>query len=101
MDILKEFEEFLPKWCHENHLPKPPIGKQNKVWRKGWQAFMDTYLKEHYDEIREEFLNIKVLTRKELERQLKEEKENKLKQKQEVEEEETSWERVQQLLKET
>ena len=96
MNILEEFDKFLPVWCHENHLPKPPQGKMNKVWKQAWQAFMDTFLKEHYDEIREDFMNIKLLTKKELERQLKEEKENK---KAEVEVEDNAWGRIQELMK--
>ena len=61
MDILAEFDKFLPVWCHEHHLPKPRKGNRNKVWLDAWYSFMSTYLKEHYDEVRQDFLNIKVL----------------------------------------
>ena len=31
MDIMQEFEKYLPKWCEEHHRPLPPTGKINKI----------------------------------------------------------------------
>lgn len=92
VDIVEDFKPFLKEWCHKKHLPIPEEGKTTKVWQKAWQEYMDTYLTEHYEEIRQDYLNMPVLTREELRKQLAEEsikKESK---------EESSWDRIKEQL---
>lgn len=96
IDIAEEFNKnFLKKWCHENHLPMPKEGQMNKIWSQAWEAFMKTYLIEHYEEIKQQFLDIPLLTKKELERQLKEKK---LQESECTEEKQSSWDRVKEML---
>ena len=95
VDILEDFKPFLENWCNEQRLPKPKEGDMNKVWLRAWHAYMNTYLKDHYEEIRQQYLDMPVLTKEEYERQLQEEKQ--------VTQEETSltsWERVEKLMNE-
>ena len=95
MDLVKNFEPYLKEWCHEKHLPIPEEGKQNKVWQRAWKDYMKKLLTENYDEIKDYFMSIPLLTRKQLLQgtdsiDVQEEEEKEL----------SSWERVQQLMKE-
>ncbi len=95
MDIMEKFEKHLTKWCKENHKPKPAIDNMNKFWKMAWEDFMKTELTAEWEERKEEYNNIHLLTKREAE---------KLKQKQsepepEDEPEENSWEKIQKFLK--
>ena len=97
MNILEDFQPFLKNWCHENHLPVPQEGKLNDVWQRAWQHYMDTYLTEHYTEIKQQFLDLKVLTFGDLKRIQAEEQRAKL-QEIKVSENETAWDRIQNMM---
>lgn len=97
VDILEDFKPFLEKWCNENHLPKPEINNMNRVWLRAWHAYTNTYLKEHYEEVKQQYLDIPVLTKTEYKKQLREEKQAKTQEKQTSL---TSWERVQKIMNE-
>lgn len=64
IDVAKEFEPFLKDWCHKHHVPVPK--RMNKHWMSAWQDFMDTYLKDHYEEIRQAYLDLPLLSNKSL-----------------------------------
>lgn len=72
MDINKEFEKFLPEWCEKNKKPLPKKDSFNKIWKAAWEDFMRTRLKETWEERRQEFLNMKLLTKREMQERKKE-----------------------------
>ena len=109
MDIVGNFNIFLKKWCKEHHKPLPAKGSLNKYWQEAWTDYLKTELTDSWEEYKQEFNNIPLLTKKE-EKRIK--KEEELRKKQEIyniEEEETlqevqkesksSWDNIQKYLK--
>ena len=94
MDLLEEFEPYLTKWCHEHHKPRPDINNMNKFWRMAWEDFMKTELTEQWDERKEEYANIQLLSKKDLHTNIVETEEEEPEQP-----EENSWEKIQKYLK--
>lgn len=93
MDVITEFEKYLPEWAHKKHYPVPK--KKDKHWQEAWLNFMQEVLVPQWDEFKDYYNNIPVLTKTE-ERKLKLQDKNKL---QETKENESSWDKIQQFLK--
>lgn len=51
MDIFKEFEEYLPQWSEEKHLPIPTQEHMDR-WAIAW----DDFVKEHLVKKRKELV---------------------------------------------
>ena len=95
MDIMKLFEEYLPKWSEENMQPIPTMEHPDR-WAIAWRDFQNTYLKEHHKEIVEFYKNMQFKTVGDLEREQEEEVEE---EEPVVEEkEESEWDRVRKFL---
>ena len=73
-DINKCFEEYTPKWCKEHKLPTACL-KKSKYWQQAWQDFMQDVLLEQYEERKQEFLNIELLSSKTMNNKVEEEEE--------------------------
>lgn len=55
---MKAFEEYLPKWSEEKHLPIPTKNHVDK-WNIAWTDFLTEYMEEHYEDIANEYRNLK------------------------------------------
>lgn len=95
MNILSNFEPYLKKWCEENHKPIPDIDKPNDVWKLAWDSYVKQELVPNWEQTKQEYLNMELLTKKE------QQKREKQKEVEPVEEEKklTDWEKVSSLLK--
>ena len=96
IDIVEEFNKFLPVWCKENHLPCPRAGKINKTWKVAWQKFTETVLTEKYPELNKQFKEIPVIGSVEA-RKIERERAKIVDE--EEEKEETPWDQVSKMLK--
>lgn len=96
MDISEDFQKYLETWCKTNHKPLPEKGKINKYWQLAWESYMKTELTDKWEQRKNEFLNIKVLTKQEEKRLTKQQA---LESQYEAEEEDSSWGRVKKFLK--
>ena len=94
MKGIKEFEVFLNEWCERNHKPNPGVNNNNDIWKSAWEEFVKTELIDEYEERKQEYLDMKLLTHKELARR---EAENK--KQTEDESNLNDWEKVKKLLK--
>ena len=98
MDLMEEFDKYLKTWSKKNHLPCPSIDKITKNWQLAWNDFLKDVMEPKWEEQKQEFLNMKLLTKEE---QRKREEESK--KKEEIEEEftldkETDWDKVKKLM---
>ena len=59
MDILKEFEDYLPRWSEEKHQPIP-TKKHMDRWYKAWNDFVQEVLKDKYDEMCDMYRHIQL-----------------------------------------
>lgn len=99
MDIMKAFKEYLPKWSEEKMQPIPTEDQPDR-WSVAWADFQNSYLREHHDELVEEYkaMKFKTVGMAEKEQRAKEKKEAEV---EIVEEKELSeWEKVQKMLNE-
>ena len=62
MDVMKLFEEYLPRWSNEKHLPIPTTKHMDR-WLIAWGDFMKEELPKHYDERRQEYINMRIKTK--------------------------------------
>ena len=90
MDILKAFKEDLPKWCNEKKQPMPK--ENSNKWYVAWYDFTRTYLKDHYEEIAQDYKNMTLKTTYEIKQPIIEIEE-------EIPVEKSDWEKVQEYLK--
>lgn len=106
MDIMKEFENWLPKWSEEKMQPIPDREHPDR-WAVAWKDFQNEFLRENHDKLVEEYKSMTLKTHGMLEKEKKEkEREERQKQREQelesVQEEEKSmseWEKVQAMLK--
>ena len=61
MDIMKEFEEYLPKWSEEKMQPIPTQEHMDR-WSIAWSDFVKERLAEKHDEMVDEYLNMQYKT---------------------------------------
>lgn len=102
MDVMKLFEEYLPRWSNEKHLPIPTQKHMDK-WMVAWNDFTNEELPKYYEERRQEYLNMRIKTKEmmiEEQRQQRELELNKQVEKEEKVEEKplTEWDKVRKLL---
>lgn len=57
MDIMKTFEEWLPTWSEEKHLPIPTKKHMDK-WLEAWKDFLSEYMIENYETVANEYRNM-------------------------------------------
>ena len=62
MDVMKLFEEYLPIWSEEKMQPIPTPDHPDR-WALAWKDFQNSYLKDHYDELCQEYKNMTFKTR--------------------------------------
>lgn len=74
--ILEDFPQYLEQWCKTNHKPVPPVGVINKYWQLAWQDYMKNKLVPEWEDIKQDYLDMEMLT-KDAEKQIT--KEDKLK----------------------
>ena len=60
-DLLKQFEEYLPRWSNEKHQPIP-TKKHMDRWYIAWNDFVKEELSKHYTEHVQEFKNLQLKT---------------------------------------
>ena len=98
MDIIKSFNEYLPKWCEQNNKPIPKDGATNKVWQQAWESFMKTELVNSWEQNKQEYWNMQLLTKHEQKVQINE---HTSQQSEDTFTQDTitSWDKVQQYLK--
>jgi len=60
MDILKEFDKFLPGWAEKNLKPIPTPNSDN--WNLAWASFTKEFLNPHWDEIAQDYKNMQYKT---------------------------------------
>ena len=112
MDLMKEFEEYLPKWAEEKMQPIP-TQEHTERWNIAWGDFLKEHLSEKYDEMANEYLNMQYKTVGERNLELQARKKSAEKVAEEVVEEtvepvevvkepvkQSSWEKVQAILNE-
>ena len=56
---LKEFEDYLPRWSDEKHLPIPTQQHMDR-WYVAWNDFVNEVLKEKYSDVVDMFYNIPI-----------------------------------------
>lgn len=61
MDILQEFEEYLPTWSNEKHLPIPTKQHMDR-WYEAWQDFLNEVLIPRYEELQKSYLSMQYKT---------------------------------------
>lgn len=105
MDLLKEFEEYLPRWSEEKHLPIPTKQHMDR-WYRAWKDFVDEELTQRWGELKDDYMNLKLYNPDEppVETEEEEEVEEDIEQKEsEIEQEEpqptNAWEEIQALRK--
>lgn len=57
MDLLKEFEEYLPRWSNEKHLPIPTKQHMDR-WYRAWNDFVKEELEPRWEKIRTEYKSL-------------------------------------------
>ena len=60
-DVLKQFEEYLPKWSNEKKQPIPTREHMDR-WYIAWNDFVNEELSKTYPQRRQEYLNMKFKT---------------------------------------
>lgn len=96
MDLMKEFELYLPVWAKENNKPIPKIDSINKIWGMAWESFLKEKLIPQWESRKEEFLAIELMSR----RNMKKKQDNvELIEELESMEEMSAWEKVKKHLK--
>jgi len=105
MDLLKEFEEYLPRWSDEKHLPIP-TKKHMDRWYRAWNDFVKEELEPRWDAIRQEYKTLKLYNPEEgqfaedyIEPDETEETQEVVEEIEEVEEPKNSWEEIQEIMK--
>jgi len=58
MDVMKAFEEWLPIWSEEKHLPIPTKAHMDK-WLEAWKDFLSEYMLDNYEQVADEYRNMK------------------------------------------
>ena len=66
MDLMKEFELYLPEWAEQNNKPIPNINKMNKLWTAAWESFMKDKLIGDWQQRKDAFMSIQLLTKTEM-----------------------------------
>ena len=100
---MKLFEEYLPRWSNEKHLPIP-TQKHMDRWMVAWADFMKDELPKYYDERRIEYLNMRLKTKEMMMAEDREKREIELNTVETVEEKkeeskpQSAWDRVKVLL---
>ena len=61
MDLMKEFEEYLPRWSEEKMLPIPTI-KHPDRWSVAWNDFIKDVVTPRREEIVAEYKTMKFKT---------------------------------------
>lgn len=61
MDIMQEFEHYLPRWSNEKHLPIP-TKKHPDRWYEAWSDFLNEVLTPRYEELQTDYLNMQYKT---------------------------------------
>lgn len=60
-DLLKEFEEYLPRWSNEKHQPIPTRAHMDR-WYIAWNDFVKEELIKHYDDFVNEYKSLQLKT---------------------------------------
>ena len=55
---MKAFEEWLPIWSEEKHLPIPTKNHMDK-YLVAWQDFLSEYMLDNYEDIADEYRNMR------------------------------------------
>lgn len=97
MDILKEFENYLPKWSEEKHLPIP-TKQQADRWNVAWSDFVKDFLNPNYKELAQEYKNMQLKPKDYVETVEEEEEEEQIEEP--VQEQLSDWELVQKFMNE-
>lgn len=105
MDLMKEFEAYLPRWSDEKHLPIPTKQHMDR-WYRAWNDFVKEELEPRWENIRAEYKTLKLYNPDEPEI-VEEEPEIEQEETQEVAETEkeptpepkNSWEEIQEIMK--
>ena len=95
MKDIKDFERFLNEWCEKNHKPNPGVENNNDIWKSAWEEFVKTELVEEYEERKQEYLDMKLLTHRELAKREAEAKKEKIEEEPKL----NDWDKVKKLLK--
>ena len=106
MDLMKEFEAYLPKWSNDKHLPIPTKEHMDR-WYRAWGDFVKEELEPRWDNIREEYKSLRLYNPDEPMEEVEEETEET---QEEIEESEiveevveeepaNSWEEIQKIMK--
>ena len=98
MDVLKEFEEYLPRWSEEKHQPIP-TKKHMDRWYKAWNDFVQEVLKDRYQEMCDMYRNMPVKRKGQYIEPQVESVQEPIEEEVKVEEPQSEWERVQKYLK--
>lgn len=99
---MKLFEEYLPRWSNEKHLPIP-TQKHMDRWMVAWADFVKDELPKYYEQRRLEYLNMRIKTKEMMLAEQRQQREVALNTVEEVEEvkkpePQTAWDRVRKLL---
>lgn len=103
MDLLKEFEAYLPRWSDEKHLPIPTKQHMGR-WYEAWNDFVKEELAPRWESLRDEYKSLKL---KGLDDEPEEESTESIEESEEVieqveepveEQQESSWDRVQKMM---
>ena len=98
IDFIKEFKEYLPKWCEKKMLPMPKEGSDK--WNMAWYDFMKEELNPRWEEIANSYKQMRFKTKEEAAQEKQQQAIPPVQEIEEVEEQPKSeWERVQELLK--
>lgn len=66
MDLMKEFEEYLPIWSEEKHQPIPTMKHMDR-WSVAWIDFVNEYLVKKKSELISDYRSMEFKTRGEAE----------------------------------
>lgn len=62
MDLMKEFEAYLPKWSEDKHKPIPTKQHMNR-WYEAWNDFVKEVLSVRWESLKDEYLSLKLKSR--------------------------------------
>ena len=91
MDILSNFEIYLKEFCEKNNHAIPK--EKDKVWKLAWDSYVKEKLVPNWENYKNEYLNMELLTKS----KLKQQKQIEIKEEQIVEE--SDWDKVAKMLK--
>ena len=107
MDIMKEFEEYLPKWAEEKMQPIPTQEHPDR-WSLAWSDFIKEHLSQKRDELVQDYLNMQFKTvgdrkrekakKKQAEEQVVETPVEPVEQEEPKQEKQSAWDRIQSML---